>query len=413
MNFQLDPIQGPTLYDFAGLSPTCSTPDLLAAVGELSTRTPGASRVRAAFALEALLDDEFRKVYDDHLRKGTPWREENQLPLLPDMPDAEWGSDEMGEWVRQAGGILTPRRPSPSRLASMAATARRLSSKPSHRFLYPFLLMLGSLPVVTLGELPVLEYFGGLLDFHWQALAATAVVISLLGAILRMAHDTFNSWLARAALTATALVTPTLSAQPELLAVHLLVLAVLGLLGTAAERAYRDWLTTEPLPPAPRSSWEPVDGRSCTRLGASTSDPVQAASVLRAWATRLGHPVVAATPADLVAATIASDCWAFALGADSLTQAASFGPASLGAISAAVARAAGYPEPTMPILPGREASERRMPGLTTSVRDWRAWAELQLGRREAGGSLIAAAGDLVWGGGDEDRLAHLARTLLR
>jgi hypothetical protein len=96
-----------------------------------------------------------------------------------------------------------------------------------------------------------------------------------------------------------------------------------------------------------------------------------------------------------------------------LTQAASFGPASLGAISAAVARAAGFAEPTMPILPGPEATERRMAGLSTALLDWKSWAELQLGRRDAATAVAAAAGDLVWGGGNEDRLSRLARTLLQ
>jgi hypothetical protein len=118
---------------------------------------------------------------------------------------------------------------------------------------------------------------------------------------------------------------------------------------------------------------------------------------------------VATSQDDLVAAVITADAWAFALGADSVSQAASFGPASLGAISASVSRASGFGEATLALLPGEWASPRRMPGLTEACVDWYSWATLMLGTERGRRAVEIAASDLAWGGGGDDRLARLAR----
>jgi hypothetical protein len=413
MTYEPGPAMGPTLYDFAGVGQHASSEELLDSVVVVGTLPPGATRVRAAFALEALLDPDFRAAYDDHLRNGRTWREQHHLPLLPEMPAAEWGSDEMGEWVRRASEVLVPSRPAPGRIVSVVSRLRLISNSRVHRLLVPAILLAGATPLLVTGSLPLQNVMLRILGDGPLASAVTISVAFLLGGALTALIDSMHSWRFRGGALIVAALTPALSAFPIAWVGLAVLLATYTLLGGFADRSYRTWAATEPLPTAPHSPWEPVDGRSSTRLGSSTADPVQAAAVLRAWASRLGHPVAAAQPVDLVAATVAADGWAFALGADSLTQAASFGPASLGAISAAVARAAGYPEPTMPLLPGPDASERRLPGLRTAVRDWKAWAELQLGRRNAESAIAAAAGDLVWGGGDEDRLSRLSRSLIR
>jgi hypothetical protein len=413
MNAELDPTRGPTLYDFAGVSVHATDPELFEALAQLSSHRPGAARIRASLSLEALLDADYREIYDDHLRKGTPWREENQLPLLPQMPPADWGTPEMGEWVRQTGEILTPRRPAPTGLARLGRAGRDLVRFRPPRFLFAVLVLIGAAPFLMSESLPLYRMLDNRVDGNSVALALTTAVAFLVGAFFSAPFEASKSWIVRGSLLFGAPLAAMVSVWPATAVAVGAMICVGSLVGLRAEKAYQDWAAAEIRPPAARSPWEPVDGRSSTRLGASTVDPVQAASVLRAWATRLGHPVAAASPQDLVAATVAADCWAFALGADSLTQAASFGPASLGAISAAVARAAGFAEPSMPILPGPDATERRMAGLSSALLDWKSWAELQLGRRDAATAVAAAAGDLVWGGGNEDRLSRLARTLLQ
>lgn len=413
MTTPADPNRGPTLYDFAGVSPSADEHELLEAVAALSSRAPGASRVRAGFALEALLDERFRELYDEHLREGQSWRDQRDLPLLPPMPDAEWGSNEMGQWARATSEILRPKRPLPGRLARIGSTGQLLASRDAHRLLYPGLLVAGALPFVQLGNLPLLNVLRDTVSGTGVAEALAIAIAFLVGGVLALVHSTLRDWRARASLLVIAGMLPAVTVHRDFLFVALGLLSTVLAGATAAHRAHAVWQSSDAVPPAPESPWAPVEGRSRTRLGADTSDPVRAASVLRAWATRLGHPLASATPTDLVAAVIAADGWAFALGADSLDQAASFGPASLGAISAAVARAAGYPEVAMPLLPGPEATERLMPGLGASLQDWRHWSELQLGRRNAGSALDQAAGDLIWGGGNEDRLARIARSLRR
>ena len=178
-----------------------------------------------------------------------------------------------------------------------------------------------------------------------------------------------------------------------------------------AERAEASWASEAILPPTPHSPWVPVDGQSQTRLGSGTASPTLAAGVLRAWAGRLGFPLSDASADDLVSAVITADAWAFALGADSISQGANFGPASLGAISAAIARASGHGEPTLPMMQGDWASPNRMPGLREALLDWKSWASLQLGPERAAYALETAAADLAWGGGGDDRLTRLARVI--
>jgi hypothetical protein len=414
MEADFDMVQGPTLYDFAGMPFDATYSRLLDRMAELSNERPGASRIRAALAIEALLDDDFRTLYDQHLANGTPWREQNQLPLLPDMPAVEWGSAEMAEWVKQASGVLAPKRPDPGKLAALSHTCMRLADRHVSRFLYPLVVLTsGALAHATFG-LTILDTFRGVLGGPTVSLALLAGLGAALGTLFTAAHHAMRSWKAQGCALLVAASLAFIAARPSvMLPVTALVMVIFYVFAGASDRSRKVWVTSTPTPLAPPSPWEPVDGQSRTRLGAGTADPAQAAAVLRAWSQRLGHPLADASLSDLVAATVASDAWAFALGADSLAQAASFGPASLGAISAALARASGFAEEAMPLLPGPESTESRMPGLQSSLLDWKSWAELQLGRREASKALFSAAADLSWGGGNEDRLSRLARTLVR
>jgi hypothetical protein len=396
-----------TLYDHAGVSTEASSSELLERFSGLSNQTPDAFRVRAAIALEALIDEEFRQAYDRHLSISGDWRETNHLPNLPPMPAAAWGSDEMSEWIDQTKAILTPTRREPRPLERLPRQANRLLGINPHMFVWGALGMFLVLAGSSFGNGPLTD----LLGVKTLGVPAVAALGAALGSVLGNTFNNSRTWQVRLII---ALSTPVVV---PLIPVHLgaatllLVLVVISvsLLARRAKNAEHNWATEPLLPPAPPSPWAPVDGLSATRLGAGTTTPSQAAAVLRAWAIRVGFPVIDASDDDLVSAVVAADAWAFALGADSVAQAASFGPASLGAICAAIARASGHGEPTLALLPGEWASPRRMPGLIQACVDWRSWATLMLGEERGRRAVDVAASDLSWGGGGDDRLARLAR----
>jgi hypothetical protein len=396
-----------TLYDHAGVRSDATITDLLDRFASLSVQSPDAFRVRAAIALEALIDEDFRAAYDRHLSIGGTWRETNHLPNLPSMPASDWGSPEMTEWIEQSKSILTPTRRSPNRLERLPRQARHLLEIDVPVMFWAVAGMLLLLAGASAGN----GWFNELLQVKTFGVPAVGAIGAGIGSLLGNVFGNARIWQTRVVVAvSTLLVIPTLALNLWA-AATLAFLAVLSVtyLSVRATRAEREWVSEPVLPPAPVSPWIPVEGRSATRFGAGTASPEQAAAVLRSWATRVGFPVVEASDDDLVAAAVAADAWAFALGADSVSQAASFGPASLGAISAAISRASGFGEPTLALLPGEWASPRRMPGLTEACIDWRSWATLMLGSDRGRRAVEVAASDLAWGGGGDDRLARLAR----
>jgi hypothetical protein len=399
-----------TLYDVAGLLPVDSTESVLEEMAKLTGDRTDAYRVRKAIALEALADESFRHAYDKHLTTGAGWREDNHFPILPAMPAAGWGTDEMATWIEQTKNIIVPTRRDPRGFEKLPTRARTYFSHSIPTWLWCIYMSLVTLLSAALGagilsplyEIPTLGY------------PAVAAIGAFLGSTAGYCYQVARQWQTRAILLFVTLFAGPLLFVSYILSLLLLVAVIAGVLTTSilGTRAEFDWASEPILPQAPYSPWAPIEGVSATRLGAGTSTPAQAAAVLRAWAGRVGFPVGDADDDDLVAAVITADAWAFAIGADSVSQAANFGPASLGAISASISRAAGFGEDPLPMLPGEWASSTRMPGLREACLDWKSWAIQQLGRERGLRAIEIAAADLCWGGGGEDRLTRLARYIL-
>ncbi len=73
-----------------------------------------------------------------------------------------------------------------------------------------------------------------------------------------------------------------------------------------------------------------------TLFGAATSTPQQAASVLRALASRHGSMLIDVAPVPLAASVLAVESWMEALGADSLDSPSRFGALTHDALAAAL-----------------------------------------------------------------------------
>lgn len=157
-------------------------------------------------------------------------------------------------------------------------------------------------------------------------------------------------------------------------------------------------------------------GESLTELGGgkdgtlygTSAHAAQAVAVLRAHASRLGAAVGPLDETDAAAAMIGADAWMFALGGRWFDQAASFGPASVGALAAVLARAAGEPVAALPDLGGRDADEVMFPGVEHFIARW---VRVAARHGDAAVILTRAGDDLCWGGGGEDRLSLLGRRL--
>ena len=399
-----------TLYDVAGLHHDVSMESVLEEMARLTGDHTDAYRVRKAIALEALADESFRHAYDNHLSTGAGWREDNHFPILPAMPAAGWGTDEMAAWIEQAKNIIVPAKREPRGLEKLPAQARAHLSHVIPTWLWCIYMALVTLLSAALGA----GTLNHLYNIPTLGIPAVASIGAFIGSSAGYSYQVARQWQTRAILLFATILAGPLIFVSFVLSLLLLIVLIAGVLGASflGKRAESDWATEPALPQAPYSPWAPVEGISATRLGAGTSSPAQAAAVLRAWAGRVGFPVVDTDDEDLVAAVIAADAWAFALGADSVSQAANFGPASLGAISASISRAAGFGEDPLPMLPGEWASTTRMPGLKEAYLDWKSWAIQQLGRERGLRALEIAAADLCWGGGGEDRLTRLARYIV-
>ena len=81
-----------------------------------------------------------------------------------------------------------------------------------------------------------------------------------------------------------------------------------------------------------------------TAFGSLRHNPTAAAALLRARAAAAGATLHEAGQLDLVASTIAAECWMFAMNASSLNQPVRHGKAAVAALAAILARAAGSAE---------------------------------------------------------------------
>ena len=399
-----------TLYDIAGLNPDASTEAVLEMMAKLMGDRPDAYRVRKAIALEALADEDFRLAYDSHLSTGAVWREDNHFPILPAMPSAGWGTDEMAAWIEQTKNIIIPTRRNPKGIEKLHVLARRYLTYVIPIWAWGLYMTMTTLFAAAIGAGTLSQIY----NIPTLGEPAVAAIGAFLGSMTGYSFKVARQWQTRAIILFATIFAGPLLFVSYIFSTLLLIIIITGVITASilGARAESEWVKEPILPIAPYSPWAPVDGLSATRLGAGTSNPAQAAAVLRAWAGRVGFPVIDTDEENLVSAVIAADAWAFALGADSVSQAANFGPASLGAISASISRAAGFGENLLPMLPGEWASSAKMPGLKEACLDWKSWAIQQLGTEKGLRSLEIAAADLCWGGGGDDRLTRLARYMI-
>lgn len=399
------------LYDHAGISHMAEQTEILEMAAKLTSQEPDAYRIRKAIALEALSDEDFRSSYNRHLASGAGWRENSNTPILSNMPIGDWGSEEMDSWIRNTEEVLRPKKRKKSFIESIPVIGNKILDIVIPNFVWV-------ITACILFLTPTILFSGWASNLLWDSNIFGSLLIVIFCVAIGVFSGNFfkisTKWNYRALVLLVFIIfTSTVSFDFFLaIAISSIFSIVFTLFAKYADKQLRNWADEPSETFMSNSSWKVKDGMSTTRFGAATTTPEQAANVLRAWASRVGFPIADASRHDLVAAVIAADAWAFALSADSVSQAASFGPASLGAISAAISRASGFAEDTLPPLPGQSASQYRMPGLNESIRDWFSWATLQIGREAARKAMVDAASDLAWGGGGDDRLAALARTMV-
>jgi hypothetical protein len=150
-----------------------------------------------------------------------------------------------------------------------------------------------------------------------------------------------------------------------------------------------------------------LDGVSITAFGSSRHSPIAAAALLRATAAAAGARLHDASTVDLVAATIAAECWMSALNAKNLTQPVRHGTAAVAALAALLARAAGIAEvQDCPALAGAEQDVK----MIHQVENLAKWATTVVGV-DASEVLRRAAADLSAGSNDS-RLEAMAGLLV-
>jgi hypothetical protein len=144
-----------------------------------------------------------------------------------------------------------------------------------------------------------------------------------------------------------------------------------------------------------------------TAFGSSRRSPIAAAALLRATAAAAGAGLRDASDVDLVAATIAAECWMSALNAKSLAQPVRYGTPAVAALAALLARAAGIAE--VQECPALAAAEQDVDKIR-QVEMLGGWAVQLLGV-EAPEVLRRAAADLSAGSLDF-RLEAMAGLLI-
>jgi len=170
-----------------------------------------------------------------------------------------------------------------------------------------------------------------------------------------------------------------------------------------------------------------TDGNVYTvRWGRFSGTPFEAADILCARALELfGYDLgsddawskvtdvsVSRSLSDTAAAVVGAEIWMLACDATEFEQAASIGPAALGAYASILARSLGEPSPVLPPFPGEGAWPSTVEPLKAKVEQLRAWVEMNIGHESFADIAARAASDLVSAGGGDDRCARAARLLL-
>jgi len=395
--------------------PSRTTLYQLAALGG----TGRAELIRSAICEEALLDDEWREMYDERLARHGDDPENSVLPSsaahLPPAsdPKAEQAAARTFEMLRKMraseapagiGGTQKHPRGRRFRLSNIERAHYALQAAGVGVLAGASWVLLpggrdGSLGLALGGFMtatPLETVFRG-------ALLGTAL-FSLPLAVVRDLPKPARR-LTLGALGGLALTIGYSPAVAATFAVLGAIVGVLSLLGASDARTARSAhrRRTRSTRPATAAVTVPTQ----TLYGTSMSS-AQAVTVLRAHASRLGAPVGPIDSTDAAAAMIGADVWMFALGARWFDQAASFGPVSVGSLAAVLARAAGESVSALPDLGGETANESMFPGLGVFLASWTNAADANGNSRDI---LRRAADDLMWGGGGDDRLSRLGRSL--
>lgn len=145
---------------------------------------------------------------------------------------------------------------------------------------------------------------------------------------------------------------------------------------------------------------------SVTRFGAPWSTPRVAAAVLRARAQRFGDSrLTGVSDIDAAASVIGVDMWMLAVGATSLDTPARYGTSAVLALSALLARAAGWAKSPMSALSPQGWPTDAMLTAAEDYEEWVASVDLPLAQ-----VFASAVADLERGAADP-RLARAAQAL--
>jgi hypothetical protein len=161
--------------------------------------------------------------------------------------------------------------------------------------------------------------------------------------------------------------------------------------------------------------------------GRFTGTPVQAADILCARSLELDgfdlgtedpwlivdRVAVERDEIDTYSCVLAAELWLLACDATEFEQAASIGPAALGAYAAILARAQGEPATGMPPVAGEEAWPSTVFAATAKIAVFKSAVESECGPGSFTEVATRAAADLSWGGGGNDRCSRMARLLAR
>ena len=128
--------------------------------------------------------------------------------------------------------------------------------------------------------------------------------------------------------------------------------------------------------------------------------------LLRARASLYGVDCIPVEDLDRVAVVVGYDLWMFSLKAQSIDQAPWFGPASMEAVAALVARAAGHGRRSGS-LPGVPADAKDFPGIGRRTELWQAWIERAAGVENVPEVMARVASDLQ--GSYSDRVSRVSR----
>jgi hypothetical protein len=163
------------------------------------------------------------------------------------------------------------------------------------------------------------------------------------------------------------------------------------------------------------------------RWGRFTGTPAQAADLLCARSFELdGFDLSTEEPwllvdrvvaerdvLDTFASVLAAELWLLACDATEFEQAASIGPAALGAYAAILARSRGDSIQSMPAITGEEAWPSTLYSASAKIALFKNVVESSCGPESFDEVAMRAASDLSWGGGGDDRCARMGRLLTR